>query len=506
MRADLAPIVLAALFGFAGLGVLAALDFVKLSLGGILAALGLAYLVGVAAVLLPAIALVTLGVAVRLPAVVGLCALIGLAGMAVAVSRRGGLRITIRRSSRPGKGLELDVLVAAVFLVAFGLYALLGFRHASVLPLDTWDAWSIWTRKALALTQWDGLRPEFFASPAYGFVHLDYPILMPLYEAVYFRAAGTVDTQAVHVHFWTLLVAFVWAAGFVASRVARAALWAPILVAFALAPGVSGQLLTLYADVPVAIFLCLGCLFLGLWVGDCRPADLMLATLLLGAAANIKNEGLVAGFAAIVVLVVVVAVSPPPQLTRLRAVGPALLAMAGFIVAILPWRIWTASHDISGDLPVRDAVNPSFLVDRADRGWPAVKALVGQLVLQDRWFYVVPLALTVAAICLAVGVLRRAAAFYLATGMMVFTGLAWAYWISPNDLGWHLATSVDRVVSSVVFVGVAALLHLSGGLERLAAARRRADVSGPSAGADPSAHFVGVLDDPGRLPSGRTLP
>jgi hypothetical protein len=425
-------------------------------------------------VLLPAIALLTLGVgAVRLPALVALCAVIGFAGMAVAVRRSGGLRGAIQRPSWSRRDLGLDVLVAAAFLLAFGVYAVLGFRHASVLPLVRWDAWSIWASKAIALVEWGGLRPEFFASPAYGYQHLDYPVLMPLYEAVYFRAAGTVDTQAVHVHFWTLLVAFVWAAGFVASRVTRPALWAPILVAFALAPGVSSQLLTLYADVPVAMFLCIGFLLLGLWLSDRRPAELGLATLFLATAANIKNEGLVAGLAALVVLTLVVAVSPPPQLTRVRALGPALAALAGFLIGVLPWRIWIASHDISGDLPIRDALDPSFLIDRAHRVWPSIEALVGQLVLQGRWFYVVPLALAVVAVCLAMGVLRQVAAFYLLTGVMVLAGLTWAYWISPNDLGWHLSTSVDRVATSVVFVGLAGLLHLSGALERVAAGRDR---------------------------------
>lgn len=474
MRADLAPIALTALFGFAGLGVLAALDFVKPSLSEVLGALGLAYLVGVGAVLLPAIGLLTLGVAVRLPGLVALCAAIGLAGIGVAARRRGCLRGLIHRPSWSRRGLGLDVLVAAVFLVTFGMYAVLGFQHASVLPLDAWDAWAIWTNKAVALVEWGGLRPEFFASPAYSYMHLDYPVLMPLYEAIYFRAAGTVNTQAVHVHFWTLLIAFVWAAGFIASRVTRPALWAPILVAFALAPGVSSQLLTLYADVPVAIFLCIGILLLGLWLSDRRPAELALATLFLATAANIKNEGLVAGLAALVVLALVVVVSPPPQLTRVRALGPALAALAGFIVGVLPWRIWMESHHITGDLPVRDALDPSFLWDRSDRVWPSIEALAGQLVLQERWFYVVPLALAVVAVCLAIGVLRQVAAFYLLTGVMVFAGLIWAYWISPNDLGWHLSTSVDRVATSVVFVGLAALLHLSGALERVAPARDRA--------------------------------
>ena len=62
-----------------------------------------------------------------------------------------------------------------------------------------------------------------------------------------------------------------------------------------------------------------------------------------------------------------------------------------------------------------DGLDPSFLADRVDRVWPSVEALARELVLPDRWFYLVPLALAVAAICLGLGVLRRVAAFYAVT-------------------------------------------------------------------------------------------
>ena len=47
--------------------------------------------------------------------------------------------------------------------------------------------------------------------------------------------------------------------------------------------------------------------------------------------------------------------------------------------------------------------------------------------------------------------------------------LVWAYWIYPLDLTFLLTTSPDRVITGLIFVCVAAVLHLTGGLAALAA-------------------------------------
>jgi hypothetical protein len=486
----------------AGLCLLAGVGQLERSPRRVAAALGLAFMVGTAAVLMVTIALMTVAVPFGLVTFVLVCVAVAGAGVVIALVRAGpgeGRRLarpslaallgppvagaresgrtaaegpsdqTAGRGGLRGRaaGLSVDGWATAGFCVVFGAFALVGLAKAAVTPLIAWDAWTMWMRKASVIYFHGGLPPEFFAGETYRFTSPDYPLLMPLFEAVHFRAMGALDSVAIHVQFWVLLVAFFWAAAFLANRVTRPAVWAPLLLLAALAPGVWGQMLTLYADVPMACFLALGTLALGLWLRGRRPADLAVAALLLAGAASTKNEGLMAALAVLAVAAVVVAVSE----RRRAALRPLALAVAGFVVLVAPWRLWTAWHGVKGIVPVADGLNPVFLVGRLDRVLPAVDGLLGSLDDEVAWTYLLPLGLAVAVAALIAGVARRVALYYLGSVALVSALIVWAYWISPTELGWHIGTSVGRVSTTVVFVSLAGLLHLSGELEAFGSGR-----------------------------------
>jgi hypothetical protein len=448
----------------AGAGVLAALRVPVRGPLAWLGAVGLAYVTGIASTLLALTILLVAGAPFGLVTFAAVAVAIAAGGFGLAILRRRGkppepqptgshrLRSAPRRPA-------LDTVVVVVFVVAVAAiswYALDAMRSE---PLTEWDGWSIWTRKAIMLVHTDTLSGDFWTGPAYEFMHQDYPLLVPLLEAVFFRAGAAIDTQAVHAQLWLLVIGFVWAAAWVASRVARPLVWAPLLLLVPLTPGLYEQVLSGYADVPVAMFLGLGVLLLGVWIDQRDPWQLWLGALMLAGAAGVKNEGLLGGVAALVCLtVLLLATRERSGLLRLAA------AWAVFLVGVLPWRLWMAANDVTGDLPLDKGLSPSYLADRDDRVWPAVETLQGQLADQGQWLYLLPLGAALAIAGLVVGTRRRAAAFYLATGLTTFGGLVWAYWVSPNDLSWHLSTSADRVVASVVLVATAASLHLGGAL------------------------------------------
>jgi hypothetical protein len=312
------------------------------------------------------------------------------------------------------------------------------------------------------LTHYSGLESGYFDNSAYAFAHPDYPILLPAFEALHFRAAGRVDTQAVHLHLWLLLVAFAWAMAYVASHVVRPLVWAPLVLAAVLAPSARDLVMAAYADAEVALFLGLGVLALGIWIEARERAWLALSALMLAAAASTKNEGLMGAVVALACAAALLAIR------RDRAGLRGLGVVAGlFAVAVLPWRVWVAAHGISGDLPVGKGLRPGYLADRADRVWPSVKALYGQLADQGKWHMLVPLALALALVGLASRRLRPLAAFYIATGALTFALVVWAFWISPSDLDYQITTSQDRVVAAVIAVSLAASLHLVGALTAL---------------------------------------
>ncbi len=467
MRTALGPALANVLFVCAGLAVLAALRMVRRTAASVIAALGLAFCVGAASVSLLTLIAVLAGVSFTAGTVEGVSLAI-IIGAGAVVLRRPRARV-VRGTALPRlKPIEIVKQNRALtaFVVLFGTYAIIGLVRASVMPMNLWDGWALWTRKALLLTDFNHLPVAFFTAPAYASTHQNYPLLLPMLEATWFRFAGMVDTQAVHVELWLLLIGFVWAAAFVlARRGAPVVTWAPVLMLVAIATGTYSQLLSGSADIPMAIFAGLGILLLGLWTSSRQPEELAISALMLAAAANTKNEGMPVAVIALIVAAVVV------YRTNGSAIRQLAFAAAGVAVAVLPWRIWIAVHHVPADpdVPLRNAFNLPYLFGRLQRLGPSFSALHHQLADQRIWSYVLPIGAGIALACMVWRVARRQAAFYLATGTLICLLYVWVYWFSPLDLKYYLGTSSYRVIDVIVFIGAAAALQLPAEIQ----ARRR---------------------------------
>ena len=139
-------------------------------------------------------------------------------------------------------------------------------RAFAVAPLNRYDAWAIWALKGHALYSFGWADPAVFAGHAYRFANLDYPLLLPSLEAIDFRAMGAFDTRVLHLQFLFLLVAALAAlATLLRGRVPGVLLW-PALIALALAPAVFDQLLTAYADLPLALTFAVALTAAGRWL------------------------------------------------------------------------------------------------------------------------------------------------------------------------------------------------------------------------------------------------
>jgi hypothetical protein len=456
MRAELAPFGLDLLLAVGGLGLLVAFRLVPLRASSMVAAFGLAYLTGAAFVPL----VLTILLLVGIPFNLWTFAILTLLCVGVGVwsgRRRWDERPPAQDAwwRRPWRSWSAEVWIVAVFVLAFGAFALIGMLTAWKVPLIGWDAWGFYARKAEMLTWHDSLISQFWGSPNYAFIHPDYPLQIPVFEALHFRAAGNVDTQAVVRHLWLLLVAFVWGAAYLLRDRVRPTVWAPVLLLAALAPGIWEQLLTGFADVPMAIFAGTGAIALALWLSEREGGGgyLALAAVMLGAAANTKNEGLMVAVALLLVAGAVL---------RRVPIRPFLIACAAVAVAALPWRFWMSANDIKTDLPVSKGLDPAYMFDRTSRIWPSIQTLGHELSDQSRWLYLLPLAVLVVLAALISGTARRVAAFYAAAFVVVSAGFVWTYWLSPYPIGWHLENSANRVITVMLFICVAALVHLSG--------------------------------------------
>jgi len=435
----------------AGLSLLLAIQLIRPTLPDLVLGLGPAYLLGTAAVSVTAITLLVAGTSLVL-AFVAAAVLPTLGGVVVIARRKG----TFNRHR--GEPVPRAAAVALIVLLAL---AILGAAGALGHPVDGWDAWSIYERKALALLHADGLDPRFFANPSLAFMHADYPLLLPLLEAVEMKFGAAADGTGLVVLTWLVFVAYGWTVVFVAAREVHSA-W-PLVAGIALmvVPGGYGQALTGYADIPMAALLGAGVMFAASWLRSGRKAYLVTAAVLLAGTAAAKNEGLLG---AIVVLLAATAFARTP-LRRSHA----LIAAALVLATVLPWRLWLARHGIHGDVAFSDGIDPGYVVDRLERAGLAVSGLARDGFGSD-WPLILPVALLLTAIGAFARGTRTLALFHLAAGLGFFAVLVWVYTVSRNDINWYLGTSAPRTVTAVILIEMSAIVHLAGG-EPVAGAR-----------------------------------
>jgi hypothetical protein len=318
-------------------------------------------------------------------------------------------------------------------------------RAFAVAPLNRYDAWAIWALKGHALYAFGWADPSVFAGSEYRFANLDYPLLLPSLEAIDFRAMGSFDTRLLHVQFLLFLVAALAALGTVlAGRVHALMLWL-LLVAVALAPAVFDQLLTAYADLPLALVFAVGVAAAGRWVVTDESWALAVATLCFAGALLTKNEGTLFVAAAFVGLFAA-------AYRRWRALA---LAAAVDVLVLLPWKLYVRVHDLRDiNYSLTDTFDVHRISDRLGVGPIAFRTLGREMLDPDQWgllAWIFVLLLILAALRGA----HRLALFGAVTVLLSWLGLSWIYVISHLEYSSYLDSTKERVVASAVLAGAA---------------------------------------------------
>jgi hypothetical protein len=217
-------------------------------------------------------------------------------------------------------------------------------------------------------------------------------------------------------------------------------LW-PFLVALVAAPAVSGQLLTAYADIPLAFFVAAGLVAAARWIDEPDTRRLALATLFFAAACLTKNEGIVFVVAAFLGLALAT-----------RRWKPVLLSALAVELVLLPWQVWLAIHHIHSDTEI------SF--GSLDLGHPGIGPAAFRELLQRAFsLHEWPLLLPLFLVLLLLAVPSRLSIFAGAWALVSMAGLAGIYVVSKLEWSNYLAFSGDRVIDSVL-VGAVALTPL----------------------------------------------
>ena len=425
-----------------GLGILPWLGVAR-SWRELLSRCGLAYLCGLVASGILAAHLALLHVSFGWPAL----------ALAAAVSVMSGVW-HLRGSERPvwTRPRWPAVGAAAALAALLAEYA----RAFAVAPLNRYDAWAIWALKGHALYAFGWADPAVFAGSEYRFANLDYPLLLPSLEALDFHAMGAFDTRLVHVQFVLFLVAALAALGTVlAGRVSALVLWL-LLGAVALAPAVFDQLLTAYADLPLALVFAVGVAAAARWLVTDERWSLAVATLCFAGALLLKNEGALFVAAAFAGLFAA-------AYGRWRTLA---VALAVDVLLLLPWKLYVRAHDLRDiNYSLGDTFDVHHVSGRLGVGPIAFRTLGREMADPRQWGLLAPLFVVLLVFAAARGA-RSLALFGAVTVLLSWLGLSWIYVISQFEYSSYLDSTKSRVVASVV-LAAAVLIPL------LASARGR---------------------------------
>ena len=359
-----------------------------------------------------------------------------------AVSAASGAWL-LRRTERPNwRSPGWTTLAAGAALGALlAEYA----RAFAVAPLNRYDAWAIWALKGHALYSFGWADPAVFAGHEYRFANLDYPLLLPSLEAIDFHAMGAFDTRLLHLQFLLLLVAGLAAlATILRDRAPALVLW-PTLGAIALAPAVFDQLLTAYADVPLALIFAVGLAAAGRWLVTNERWALAVATLCFGGALLTKNEGTLFVAASFVALL-------PAARRRWRVLAVAAAADA---LVLLPWKLYARIHHLHDiNYSLTDTFDVHHISGRLGVGPIAFRTLGEEMIDPLRWGLLAPLFVLLVLVAFRAG--ARPLALYAAVSAgLSWLGLSWIYVISHFEYSSYLGSTKERVIASVVLGGAA---------------------------------------------------
>ena len=358
----------------------------------------------------------------------------------------------------------LDRAAVVGSVIAIGVVTATAIATFRVKPLAEYDGWAMWAMKGRALAALGWADPSVFTRDLFDGPHPEYPLVMPVLNAVGIRSAGAFEgrlvvLQALMIGFAGLLAVF----AIYRDRV-RPAILMPLIVAVAAAPVFFVQLATAYADVPLAIFVASGAAAATRWLVDRHTAWLALAVLFFAAATLTKNEGLLYTVAALIGLLVVA------RGRRFHVVA----ASAVLGLAALPWRLHVRADSIergsSGDYDLGRPVGSGSIDERLSRAGEAARSLLGYVTETGRVGILLPLAVMLAVVAVIVG-RRDVGGFVLIFVTVALAGLTWVYTISPLELEGYLRLSADRVTTGVVLGAAATVPMLA---ECLSVSRRRA--------------------------------
>lgn len=356
----------------------------------------------------------------------------------------GGPRF-INDLARLDRWAGLRWLLAGVVL----LRVLLLVENALNLPMFAWDGRFIWELKARLLVDERTVFSPAFTDPDRVHFHRDYPLMLSTAMAELYWWAGERLPRASRLLLSLLAVPWLlWLYGFLRRR--SDSLTALLFTALASAMpfrrdyGIEDgpSIATGVADFPLCLLVTMAFVLGAEGIRRARRDWLLLAGVLAGGCAILKEEGIFA------VLLLPVLLLLATRLDRRRWLDGVVLPSLVAVLVFLPWRAVKAQLPNFYDEKFTEALRPEFLpllIERLPRLPPLLIAEVANV---ERWGVLWPLwlALVVAGF---VWRLRTRVAALEAVAALWLMGYVAAFVVTPLHIVYHVETASGRLLSHV---------------------------------------------------------
>ena len=335
-------------------------------------------------------------------------------------------------------GAHVLDLITLLTLTSYALYTTLA-------SLWEWDFWAIWGLKAKVFLEVGGIDWRFLESSWNTFAHPDYPLLVTLnFDFVTLVSGGWSDH-------WLGPLFVAWAVALLLIVRALAVRETSPFFASLLTLSLTSLAVSRYvglAEGALIAFGGAGVLFVRTALRDGDPVAWRHGALMLGFAANCKNEGM-ALLVAVTIAVGVVSwfgggvvscQNEGTALPRNRAATRLLNLWPAYALAA-PWLLLRATHALPTDIVGGSAI--SRLMARL----PYAHQILGYLAAQlfEPWFWIAILA----GLLIAPAAARRREPFVILVTAIQFAFYVVAYLSTPHNLRWHVLTSWSRLTGQI---------------------------------------------------------
>lgn len=400
--------------------------------------IGLAYLLGLSALMVALTFCIVVGFPITLLSIVVVFVLILIVGLSTARYRRRGATATggeVESGSRGILTVASAVPLGALIVVLESIFR--RGRLEGLLEFDGWDSWGPIT-KDLYFT--GHLQPDFLASQPGG----TYPPGLSEVLASALHAMGSPDVVTVHLQYWFMALGFATALIGLLSQHVRPGVLMPFVLLVFVMPDIRGRSIDMYGDLPLGYLVASVALLVWLWLEDREHWSLALVTLISAGAILTKREGVL--FVACAIAAGALACWSNRRSAWPRLGLSFLISCSGYVV----WSIWLRTHQLHGS--TGPDAGFAFVTD-VRRAWDSALVVTKNVFNFDLWLLATTLAVAAVGLALLAGT-RRSAMFVGSFLALATVGATVVVWSTPGIILADVSV-VSRIIGTIAISAAA---------------------------------------------------